>query len=426
MTKLRTLVLVAALAMVAASCTFTQAAIRNAAHQPQPKPWWCTSEGGTELTSNECIAFSSQLDGALRVAHAHPHASDAIAAGATGSAYEAGVGAAFELRAPGAEFAPDDPDTILYDGVDPDAQVVSVEWNVTGAVAPEGFVGPNDVWQETEYDVWTLRAWIVRPFENQVTPFAATHACLAPGGAVYDLEADCYTDTHPRPLEILVTNDDGYAAAGIDAVVEGLRVLDGVNVTVVAPAEDQSGTGDQTTPGGVTSFEATTQSGYPAVAVEGFPADSVLHALDVLGENPDLVVSGINNGQNIGPFVELSGTVGAARTAARRFIPALASSQGLGSQTVSPDFPSGVDAVLAWVEDFRLGRAGPPVEDVANLNIPTCFTGAIRGKAVLPVAAALNGRPFNPSNCNSTVTTFADDVDGFINGFITLSDAERN
>ena len=73
------------------------------------------------------------------------------------------------------------------------------------------------------------------------------------------------------PLEILVVNDDGYSAAGIDAVVEGLRTLPGVHIDVVAPATNQSGGGDKTTPGGVTGFAAQTQSGYPATAVNGYP-----------------------------------------------------------------------------------------------------------------------------------------------------------
>jgi 5'-nucleotidase len=399
---------------------FFPAAVRNADFQPQPPPWWCTSDAGNDLGVDECNALSAELDFALAVAHAHPHASDAVADGATGSPYAAGVGAAFELSGPTVSFDWRAPDTILYDGTAADAQVVGLEWNVTSTTAPAGFTGGNDVWTDSGGGVWTLRAWIVRPFEYQSELFATTHPCLGAGGAVYDVESACYGTTHPRPLEILVTNDDGYAATGIDAVVEALRMLPGVNVTVVAPATNQSGAGDKTTPGGVTSFAATTASGYPAVAVNGFPADSVLHALGVLGENPDLVVSGINEGQNIGPLVDVSGTVGAARTAARRGIPALASSQGFGTP---PDYPSGVIAVLEWVEDFRLGRAGPPYQEVANVNIPTCTAGAIRGTVELPVAAALNGRGIN-SNCTSTVTTFADDVDGFINGFITLSDAD--
>jgi hypothetical protein len=61
---------------------------------------------------------------------------------------------------------------------------------------------------------------------------------------------------------------------------------------------------------------------------------------------------------------------------------------------------------------------------VANLNVPTCTSGAIRGWVDLPVASAFNGRPIS-SNCSSTVdpSTFVDDVDGFGNGYITLSDA---
>jgi 5'-nucleotidase len=419
----RTAALVVGLAALTSGCMFFPAAVRNAAFQPQPVPWWCTSDAGADLGAADCQALSLQLDVALESAHANPRASDAVADGATSTPYIEGIGAGFELRGPTTTFDAAAPDTILYDAVDSDAQVVGLEWNITGTDSPAGFVGSNDVWTDSGSDVWTLRAWIVRPFENQPEVFAATHPCLAEAGAVYDLEAPCYTTSHPLPLEILVTNDDGYAAPGIDAVVEALRVLPGVNVTVVAPATDRSGTGDQTTPGGVTAFAAETESGHPAVAVNGFPADSVLHALRVLGENPDLVVSGINNGQNIGPVVDLSGTIGAARTGARNGIPALASSQGLGSP---PDFPSGVDAVLDWVEAFRLGRAGPPYQEVANVNIPTCTAGAIRGTVELPVATSLNGRPFNPSDCTSTVTALADDVDGFIHGFVTLSDVGLN
>jgi 5'-nucleotidase len=220
-------------------------------------------------------------------------------------------------------------------------------------------------------------------------------------------------------MQILVTNDDGYNAPGIDAVVQGLLGVPGVEVTVVAPATNQSGTGGNTTPGGVTSTPATTLSGYPARSVNGFPADSVVHALTVLGENPDLVVSGINNGQNIGPVVPLSGTVGAARQAARSGIPAVAASAGFGNP---PDWPSSTAAVLDWLEDYRLGRAGAPFQEVANINVPTCTSGSIRGTAVVPTGTDFAGRPFNPSNCLSTVTTLVDDVDAFIHGFIALSD----
>jgi 5'-nucleotidase len=438
MRKLGAVALVAGLLLLATGCMYTTNAARNYANQPQPVPWWCGPDGGVDLNATDCQFLSLQLDSALAFAHAHPHASDAVDAGAFSAPYESGTGARFQIREPTPTFDAAEPHAVLYDGTDDDAQIVGLEWNVTGASAPEGFVGPNDSWVEDE-SVWTVRAWIVRPFENQPDVFATTHPCLVGTEATYDLGATCYLDSHPAPLEILVTNDDGYENAGIAAVVYALIGLPHVNVTVVAPLENQSGTGDQTSPEPPDAIDVeivrpshsppTSPPTYPATAVDGFPADSVLHALNEMGLNPDLVVSGINDGQNTGPFVDISGTVGAARTAARKGIPALASSQGFGRTTptvIPPDFPTGASAVLAWVEDFRLGRAGEPYQTVANLNIPTCYSGAVRGTIEVPVAADFSSGPFNPSNCESTATGFVDDVGGFANGFITLSDAELN
>lgn len=410
--------LAASIAVLASGCLFLPYASRNAAVQPQPRPWWCTSDVGSDLSLDDCRALSAQLDLALNAANSHGHASAAIAEGRSATAYAPGVGAEF-AKAPTETFDPAAPDTLLYDGTDPTAQLVGLEWNVVGATPPAGFTGANDVWAELETHVWTLRVWIARPFENQVNVFAASHPCLGDGGAVYDVTAACYTQTHPRPLQILVSNDDGYSAPGINAVVQALIGVPGVEVTVVAPATNQSGVGDKTTPGGVTATSGQTASGYPATVVAGTPADSVNYALKQMGLNPDLVISGINEGQNMGPFVPLSGTIGAARTGARNGIPALAASQGFGSP---PDFASGAAAVLAWLQDFRLGRAGAPYQTVANLNIPTCTTGSIRGTVSLPASTALNGRPYNPSNCTSTTTAFADDLDAFLNGYIALSD----
>ncbi|MCU0269200.1 MAG: 5'/3'-nucleotidase SurE [Acidimicrobiales bacterium] len=416
------IVLVAVLAVGLSGCLYFPSTVRTQAFAGAT-PWWCTSAANGALSEQDCRTLSAQLDVALAVAHAHPVGGDALAAGATVTAYATGVGAGFELSGPTEAFDPAAPDTLLYDADAADAQIAGVEWNVAATSAPEGFAGANDVWTETDTDVWTLRAWIVRPFQSQPEVFAATHPCLEAGGPVYDVTATCYTDTHTEPIKILVTNDDGYAAPGIDAVVEGLRVLPNVEVTVVAPATNQSGSGDKTTPGGVTATAQVTASGYPATAVNGFPADSVLHALRVMGVNPDLVVSGINSGQNMGPVIPLSGTVGAARTGARNGIPAVAASSGLRSG-VEPDFASGAAAVLAWYDDFLLGRAGPPTEAVANLNIPTCADGSsIRGTVTVPVATSMAGRPYGPSDCTSTSTAIVDDVDGFNNGFITLSDA---
>ena len=131
--------------------------------------------------------------------------------------------------------------------------------------------------------------------------------------------------------EIVVTNDDGVAAPGIDAVVTALRAVPGVHVDVVAPAKNQSGTGGKTTSGTLTYTASKTASGYPATAVNGYPADTITVALDQLHLHPSLVVSGANLGQNLGPVTNLSGTVGAAKAAVSRGVPALAVSAGVGS-----------------------------------------------------------------------------------------------
>ena len=82
-------------------------------------------------------------------------------------------------------------------------------------------------------------------------------------------------------MRVLVTNDDGVKAPGIDVLVTALRKMANVDVTVVAPAQDESGTGDRVTPGRASlgASKSETASGYPAVAVKGFPADAVLWAL---------------------------------------------------------------------------------------------------------------------------------------------------
>lgn len=225
------------------------------------------------------------------------------------------------------------------------------------------------------------------------------------------------------PLEIMVTNDDGYAADGIDTMVEALRALPDVKVTVVAPATDKSGTGSQTTPGTLTASEAETKSGYPATAVDGFPADTVTYALDEVyagDRTPDLVVSGINKGQNLGPITEISGTVGAAKAAVTAGIPAVAVSQGLGD---APDYAAAAAFVVEWIEDHRQALArGALSPTVVNLNTPTCALGtSVRGLKQVPLAVDGTG-VVDPSDCASTATDLGDDIAAFLAGYATITE----
>jgi 5'-nucleotidase len=239
-------------------------------------------------------------------------------------------------------------------------------------------------------------------------------------GAVIPAGASAAAAPKPPVLRVLVTNDDGVAAPGIDALVNGLRGLDRVSVTVVAPATNQSGTGDKTTPAPLTTSEATTAGGYRAIAVQGFPADTVNFALDgAMPRKPHLVASGINHGQNLGPVVDVSGTVGAARVAVRRGVPAVAISQGSGEP---PDYAAGVREAVRWVKQHRksLTKKNPaPPADVANINVPTCTTGKVRG--VVQVPSAITGDAGTASDCTSKLENPTDDVIAFANGYAALS-----
>ncbi|MBW2381540.1 MAG: survival protein SurE [Deltaproteobacteria bacterium] len=237
-------------------------------------------------------------------------------------------------------------------------------------------------------------------------------------------------------LRILITNDDGVGADGIDAIVEALRDDPNSEIIVSAPATQQSSTGDSTTetPPPLEATETTTASGYPATAVMGFPADSVIYGLENLYPDapPHVVLSGINEGQNVGLWngtllSQISGTVGAAKTAACLGVPALASSQGEGDVI---DYDSGVAAVLAWLEANRADLLAGEVslENITSINIPSCDTGSIRGAVEVPLGTekpddlVLTG----PQDCESTLENPGDDIEGFFNGFTTITPVPSN
>jgi 5'-nucleotidase len=129
--------------------------------------------------------------------------------------------------------------------------------------------------------------------------------------------------------QILLTNDDGIRSPGLWAAAEALSNLG--FVTVAAPREQASGTGRSmpVTSDGVICEELKDVGGkkWKVYAVGGTPAQAVQHgALELMTNPPDLVVAGINYGENIGLGVTISGTVGAALEGAARGVPALAMS----------------------------------------------------------------------------------------------------
>lgn len=222
------------------------------------------------------------------------------------------------------------------------------------------------------------------------------------------------------PLVVLVSNDDGIGADGIDALVEALRARPDTTVVVSAPAENQSGSSDKTTPGGASAAPGTTKSGYAGTAVDGFPADAVQHSLDNPGPEgaPDVVMTGSNEGQNIGFLATLSGTVGAAQTGARAGIPAVAVSQGFGDPV---GYPASVGAAVAWLDahEDAIRNGSEPVR-VTSINAPSCAEGTIRGVVEVPWDGT-EGTDIGTQDCTSTLENPSNDVEAFNIGFTSLA-----
>jgi|TARA_R110002073_G_scaffold73972_5_gene180733 5'-nucleotidase len=422
---------------------YTVAAVRDFERAGGTAPWWC--KGTPDLTQEECIGFSLQLDIAERKARKFPTLADFELAGAEKitASMPVGTGEAYSLAGVDtATFTPTAPQALLYDGTGPEAQLVGVMWIIDGAL-PNGFPGDRDQWISTGPSQWALPAWIIRGYQNQPNVFAASHPCLEVGVVLGSTLDACYLEAHPVPFEILVTNDDGLQAPGIDALAQALIALNNTEIHVVAPAESQSGAGGATTPAPyvVSGAQATTSSGIAATAVystdpadaagSASPADAAIFALTDPTQllSPEVVISGINSGQNYSGVVGVSGTIGAARAARSNGVAAIATSQGFGTFGAVIDYPAGVIATLALLEDWRLGRTVNTVNSVLNINTPTCINGnTVNGAVYTKVKPILEpGDAFNLQDCASVepVENISNDLEAFNNGFIGITDINR-
>src|SRR5262245_35239390 len=167
---------------------------------------------------------------------------------------------------------------------------------------------------------------------------------------------------------ILVTNDDGYFSPGLDALADALRPLG--EVTVVAPQTEASAVGHALTLRRPLRLELIRDKVY---AVDGTPTDCVNIAIDeVLSARPDIVVSGINKGLNIGDDVTYSGTVAGALEAALLGYQAIA----VSLKTPAGDWDFGPAATLAASLAEQLLERPLPGRTVLNINVPQ---GAING-----------------------------------------------
>jgi 5'-nucleotidase len=173
-----------------------------------------------------------------------------------------------------------------------------------------------------------------------------------------------------KKARVLLTNDDGYQAAGLRALAKELG--DFALVSIVAPSWERSGAAQSLTLRQPIVCHPTAENEW---AVDGTPADCVIVALHkLLKEPPDLVISGINHGANLGENVYYSGTVGAAREAVIHHVPGLAMS--LCSKKVDADF--GPTARLARRLAELILKDGLRKQIVLNVNVPEGWKGGVR------------------------------------------------
>jgi 5'-nucleotidase len=181
--------------------------------------------------------------------------------------------------------------------------------------------------------------------------------------------------------QILLTNDDGIKSPGLWAAAEVLSDLG--FVTVAAPQRQSSGMGRSlpSASTGTIRKKVVRVCGkeWTVHAVGGSPAQAVLHGiLEIMSEPPDLVVSGINYGENVGTGVTVSGTVGAALEAASQGIPALAMSLETGrehhlSYSREIDF-SAAAWFTAYFARLMLEKRSLPDVDVLKVDVPAGAT----------------------------------------------------
>ncbi len=180
---------------------------------------------------------------------------------------------------------------------------------------------------------------------------------------------------------ILLTNDDGIRSPGLWAAASELSRIG--YVTVAAPREQSSGMGRSlpSTSDGIIRKEQVQVNGqeWSVYAVGGSPAQAVLHGvLEIIPHKPDLVVSGINYGENVGMGITISGTVGAAMEAAAMGFPALAISLETETQyhlshSEDIDF-STAGYFTAYFARLLLERKFPREVDLIKVEVPTHAT----------------------------------------------------
>ncbi|MBW6488104.1 5'/3'-nucleotidase SurE [Sulfurimonas sp.] len=170
--------------------------------------------------------------------------------------------------------------------------------------------------------------------------------------------------------KILVTNDDGYEAKGLLSLIKALRELDDVEITVVAPASEKSACGHSLTIIRPLRFVGVEDNFFKLD--DGTPSDCVYLALSTIfvDSKPDLLISGINRGSNMGEDITYSGTAAGAMEGVLHGIASIAISQVMDFTNPDGDFTLAQEAIKKLVTKIREGSFPLPEREFLNVNIP--------------------------------------------------------
>ena len=173
-----------------------------------------------------------------------------------------------------------------------------------------------------------------------------------------------------KKYKILVTNDDGYEARGLLCLISALKELDDVEVTVVAPANEKSACGHSLTLVRPLRFVSVGDDFYKLD--DGTPSDCVYLSLSTLFENekPDLLISGINRGSNMGEDITYSGTAAGAMEGVLHDVPSIAISQVMDFTNPDGDFSLAQETIKKLVLKIKNGSFPLPEREFLNINIP--------------------------------------------------------
>src|SRR3954468_9294694 len=178
-------------------------------------------------------------------------------------------------------------------------------------------------------------------------------------------------------MRILLTNDDGVNASGLK-LLEAIAGAFSDEIWIVAPTEEQSGAGHSLT---LTRPVRLRRLGERRFCVTGTPTDAVMMGLAEIMKDapPDLILSGVNRGANLGEDVTYSGTVSAAMEGALAGIPSIALSQAYAKEGMGDTVPFA--AAEAWAERVLAPLIAEPMppRTLVNVNFPALAPDAVKG-----------------------------------------------